>query len=296
MRYHHPLAYLIGIEGLALMRAWGGEHSEEFVRARLAEVRALLDDERVTGHPGVHVDTDRTLEAYAAWAATYDDEDNPLLEMDLPVIEAVLDMLPPRTAIDAGCGTGRLAALLVARGHDVVGVDGSAEMLTLARERVADATFVHGDLRHLPVADGSADLVVSGLALTHLPDPGPFFAELARVLRPGGTAIVSDAHPELVYRGSIVKGVGPSGQPLVAATHVHTVADQLRAAVGAGFVVRGLAEEPSSPEPDEELPQPNREVGDWRWWPWSLLEWDPEAARVAWDTPAVIVWHLERGA
>ena len=75
--------------------------------------------------------------------------------------------------------------------------------------------------------------------------------------------------------GCIVKGVGPAGRPLVAATHVHTVADQLRAAVSAGFVVRGLAEEPSSPEPDEELPQPNREVGDWRWWPWSLLEWDP---------------------
>jgi SAM-dependent methyltransferase len=295
MRYHHPLAYLIGIEGLALLRAWGGEHSEEFVRARLAEVRALLDDERLTGHPGVHVDTDRTLEAYAAWAATYDDEDNQLLELDLPVIDAVLDTLLPGTAVDAGCGTGRLTARLVERGHDVVGVDGSAEMLALARERVPEATFVHGDLRHLPVADGVADVVVSGLALTHVPDLGAAFAELARVLRPGGTAIVSDAHPELVYRGSIVKGVGPDGRPLVAATHHHTVADQLRAAVAAGFVVRGLAEEPSDQVWEDELPGPNREVGDWRWWPWSLLEWDPEAARVAWDTPAVIVWHLERG-
>ena len=34
--YQHPLAYLIGLEGLALMRAWGGDFDEQFVRARLA--------------------------------------------------------------------------------------------------------------------------------------------------------------------------------------------------------------------------------------------------------------------
>jgi hypothetical protein len=38
--YQHPLAYLLGIEGVALLRAWGGDHDREFVQARLAEVRA----------------------------------------------------------------------------------------------------------------------------------------------------------------------------------------------------------------------------------------------------------------
>jgi ubiquinone/menaquinone biosynthesis C-methylase UbiE len=291
-RFHHPLAYLIGLEGLALMRAWGDDHSEEFVRGRLAQVRALLDDERLTGHPGVHVETDRTRGAYASWAATYDDDGNPLLEMDLPVIEAVLDRLAPGTAVDAACGTGRLAARLVVRGYDVTGVDDSPEMLALARARVPGATFRHGDLRQLPVSDGSADLVVSGLALTHVPELGVAFGELARVLRPGGTAIVSDVHPELVYRGSAVKGEDAEGRPIVAASHHHTVADYLRAAVHAGFVVRGLEE--LTARPDDEPAEPNREVGEWRWWPWTLLEWDPEAAKVAWDTPSVIVWHLEK--
>ena len=42
--YQHPLAYLLGIEGLALLRAWAGDYDEAFVTARLAEVRRLLDD------------------------------------------------------------------------------------------------------------------------------------------------------------------------------------------------------------------------------------------------------------
>ena len=53
--YQHPLAYLLGIEGLALLRAWAGDYDEAFVRARLAEVRRLLDDPAVADHAGVAV-------------------------------------------------------------------------------------------------------------------------------------------------------------------------------------------------------------------------------------------------
>ena len=42
MIYQHPLAYLLGIEGVALLRAWAGDHDREFVHARLADVRRLL--------------------------------------------------------------------------------------------------------------------------------------------------------------------------------------------------------------------------------------------------------------
>lgn len=291
--YHHPLAYLLALEGLALLRAWGGDQDEDWVRARLAETRALFDDERLTSHPGVHVVPDATRDAYAAWAATYDDGGNELLELDLPAIDAVLDTLAPGVALDAGCGTGRLAERLVRRGHRTTGVDDSPEMLARAREQVPGATFVGGSLLDLPVPDGSLDLVVTGLALTHVADLDAAFGELARTVRPGGTAIVSDVHPDLVARGSIVKGEGGRGEPLVASCHRHTVADHLRAALAAGFTVRGLTEERYAGEPGPP-PEPHREIGDWRWWPWTLLEWVPEAAREAWDIPSVIVWHLEK--
>ncbi|MBP2419094.1 hypothetical protein ACFFOM_18980 [Microlunatus capsulatus] len=69
MTYQHPLAHLLGLEGLALLRAWGGEHHRAFVEARLAEVRRLLADEELAGHPGVDVEggaTDETVRS--AWA------------------------------------------------------------------------------------------------------------------------------------------------------------------------------------------------------------------------------------
>jgi hypothetical protein len=113
--YQHPLAYLLGMERLALMRAWRGEYDEGFVRARFSEVRALLDDEALTGHPGVHVIHGATHDAYRQWAPSYNDPGNELLELDLPVIDDILADVPAGEAVDAACGTGRLAAKLAAR-------------------------------------------------------------------------------------------------------------------------------------------------------------------------------------
>ena len=52
MIYQHPLAYLLGIEGLALLHGWGGEYDEKFTQRRLAEVRDLLANPALTGHEG----------------------------------------------------------------------------------------------------------------------------------------------------------------------------------------------------------------------------------------------------
>jgi SAM-dependent methyltransferase len=64
-------------------------------------------------------------------------------------------------------------------GHEVVGVDGSPEMLDLARDRVPQARFLEGDLGDLPVEDGNFDLAVCALALGHAEDLRPPIAELA---------------------------------------------------------------------------------------------------------------------
>lgn len=292
MIYQHPLAYLVGIEGLALMRAWAGEYDEEFVRARLSEVRGLLDDPELAGHPGVRVATGMTAEAYEQWAPSYDDGGNELLQLDLPLVDEVLATLPPGVGVDVGCGTGRLAERLAAHGHAVLGVDASAPMLEHAHRRVPAGRFVVGDLRELPVETGSVDVLTTGLALTHVPDLDAVLAECARVLRPGGTAIVSDVHPDLLDRGSIVKTESPTGEPRVAAFHRHTVADHVRAALAAGLVVRRLEElRATRADGDEE---PSVDLASWRWWPWSLLDRVPEAAGAAWDVPAVLVLVLER--
>ncbi|HEY6744901.1 MAG TPA: class I SAM-dependent methyltransferase [Mycobacteriales bacterium] len=194
MIYQHPLGYLLGIEGLALLRAWAGDYDEAFVRARLAEVRRLLDEPAVADHAGVAVLRGGTPAAYRRWSATYDEPRNALFDVDEPVMHEILDPLPPGTVLDAACGTGRYAARMAARGHRVLGLDSSPEMLQRARARVPQGTFLRGELHRLPVADHTVDVVVCALALVHVRSPAPVMAEFARVLRPGGHLAISDVH------------------------------------------------------------------------------------------------------
>lgn len=96
--------------------------------------------------------------------------------------------------LDVGCGTGALtAAVLSAAGPSLVcSVDASPSFVAFARRKVADprVAFAAADARWLPLRAASADVVVSGLVLNFVPDPGRALAEMARVARPGGTVAV----------------------------------------------------------------------------------------------------------
>lgn len=294
MIYQHPLAYLIGIEGLALLRAWAGDYDydERFVRDRLDAVRVMVNDPDLTDHAGVSVEGNATQAAYAQWAATYDSEDNGLFDLDEPIIDAVIAELPRGRAIDAACGTGRLAIRLAAIGYETTGVDRSPAMLERARAAAPGVTFQTGELTSLPFPDNDADLLVTGFALTHVAELSPVYAEFARVLRPGSSLVVSDVHEDLVFLGSVAKATGPEGRPQLAATTRHSTAAHLSAALSAGFTVIGYAEAPRPTSPAGPIPEPSREIGNWSSWPWTLLGFDPAASRAAWNTPAVVVWHF----
>jgi demethylmenaquinone methyltransferase/2-methoxy-6-polyprenyl-1,4-benzoquinol methylase len=91
------------------------------------------------------------------------------------------------TVLDLACGTGDFAELCRALGATVIGLDFSRGMLAAARSRLgAQVDLVQGDALRLPLADASVDVAVSGFALRNFAALPPVFAELARVLRPGG--------------------------------------------------------------------------------------------------------------
>lgn len=295
--YQHPLAYLLGIEGVALLRGWAGDYDREFVQARLAEVRRLLDDEGLTRHPGVQVERADTRAGYRDWAATYDEPRNTLFDYDEPIVHGILDTLPAGDALDAACGTGRYARYLAARGHRVTGVDGSPEMLDRARAALPDAQFHLGDLSRLPVPDRAVDLVVCALALEHVPALAPVMAEFARVLRPGGHLVIADAHPELVLRGSVVHARGADGEPGLAPAYRHGIGDYLRAALPVGFQVL-RCEEPAHEDWPRPAPRPEDagfEPGGWDEWPWNLMGLVPEANWAA-RAPVTVIWHFQLGS
>ncbi|MGI5322524.1 class I SAM-dependent methyltransferase [Actinomadura nitritigenes] len=292
MIYEHPLAYLLGLEGVALLRAFAGEHDREFVDARIAEVRALLDDPSLAD-AAVRTARVDPVPGYRIWARTYDEEPNGAFAVDAPIVAEILDALPAGDALDAACGTGRFSAVLAERGHRVVGVDGSADMIDRARARVPDADFRTGDLCRLPVAGGSMDLVVCALALTHVPALPPVLAEFARVLRPGGHLVISDVHPERVLRGSVPSVRDAEGRPGRIVSHRHSVGDYLRAALPLGFRPH-RCEEPVPPASED--PPRATEPGPWDRWPWSLAAMIPEAAGAASAAvPTMLIWHFQYG-
>jgi SAM-dependent methyltransferase len=291
--YEHPLAYLLGLEGIALMRGFTGEYDREFVDARIAEVRSLLDDESLAG-AAVDVARVDTVDGYRIWAPTYDGP-NSAFDVDAPVVGAILDTLPAGAALDAACGTGRWAAALAGRGHRVVGVDSSPDMLERARERVPHGEFRSGELQRLPVGDGEVDLVVCALALAHVPALDPVLAEFARVLRPAGHLVISDMHPETVARGSVPPVRDADGRPGRLVSHRHLVGDYLRAALPVGLQLRAC-EEPRVPAAEQPAdgPRPQPGIGPWELWPWALAGLVPDAARAAnAGMPGVIVWHFQ---
>ena len=103
----HPLAYLLGLEGIALFRAFNGEYDRAYAEARIAEVRALVDAADEIGE-GIDVPAIDTAEAYDGWAPYYDQPGNDMLEREQVMVRSILDTLPPGTALDAACGTGRM--------------------------------------------------------------------------------------------------------------------------------------------------------------------------------------------
>lgn len=108
--------------------------------------------------------------------------------------------------LDVGCGPGHLASRL-ARDHglEVTGLDLDPAMIERARANTEQAvaaehrpTFVVGGVAELPFPDGSFDLVVSTLSMHHWADATAGQAEIGRVLRPGGRALVWDIRPGIV--------------------------------------------------------------------------------------------------
>jgi ubiquinone/menaquinone biosynthesis C-methylase UbiE len=205
----------------------------------------LLDDESLN-EQGVLVERVDTIDGYRVWSETYDEPRNGLFDFEEPLVHEIRDGRPTGLAVDAACGTGRYAECLAARGHQVIGVDSSPDMLARACTRVPQADFRLGGLHDLPLAEDSADIIVCGLALNHVPALEPAMAEFARVLRPGGHLVISHSHQESVALGSIPSVVGPGGRPARLSTYRHLVGDYLRAALPVDLQVR-RCEEPRLP-------------------------------------------------
>ena len=111
--------------------------------------------------------------------------------------------------LDLGAGTGDLSHEFQRAGAaTVVGADFAGEMLLRAREKFGDeaTSWVRADGRQLPFAEGSFDAVASAFVLRNLVDLPRSFAEMLRILRPGGRVVALDiTHPPTDLRGRVLR-------------------------------------------------------------------------------------------
>lgn len=161
-----------------------------------------------------------------------------------------------RDVLEVGTGAAQCAAWLAGQGARVVGIDLSLAML---RHGPRDIPRVQSDARALPFPAGSFDIACSAYgAVPFVADPERVFAQVARVLRPGGRWVFAVTHP---IRWAFLDDGGPRGLHVVRsyfdrtpyveygddgrlayAEHHRTIGDRVRDLVGAGFRVEDVVE------------------------------------------------------
>jgi len=155
--------------------------------------------------------------------------------------QAIAAMKPGETVVDLGSGAGFdcfLAAKQVGPNGRVVGVDMTHEMLAKARANASkvgsrNVEFRLGEIEHLPIADNTADVILSNCVINLVPDKAQVFCEAFRVLKPGGRLAISDVintaplSPELAADPKLICGC------VVGAAPAHKIEAWLREA---GFI------------------------------------------------------------
>ncbi len=179
------------------------------------------------------------LEGYAAWAPFYDEDGNPLIAVEEPVIRDWFGPIAGKPVLDLGCGTGRHTLPLALAGASVSAIDGSDEMLARARHKLRGYPIEWR--RHLlpaplPFVDETFELVVIGLVAEHVAELDRLLNEAYRVTRAGGRCLLSSLHPDRTEQGQRARFIDPAtGNRRQIATIHRSIEQYLASAHRAGW-------------------------------------------------------------
>jgi malonyl-CoA O-methyltransferase len=192
------------------------------------------------------------VEAYAKWAPAWESDLSPIVALESRWLAPWLEDLRGKVFVDLSCGVGRWLAYARARGASVFGTDLCREMLLEARKKEGlRSRIALADTRALPLVTGCAGVALCALSLGHMAPVESGVAELARIVRPGGTLIVTDFHPDALRRGW-KRTFQSDGESYEVETHAYTPDQLIDCAARHGLALRELLE-PCFDEPERAL-------------------------------------------
>ena len=174
---------------------------------------------------------------YDAWAYQYDSNINPTRDLDKAITKKSLSNLNFSNVLELGCGSGKNTEWLITRANKLVGLDFSASMLNLARNKITSkkVTFINADLNEKwPVNNNSFDLITINLTLEHIEILDHIFNSMFMKLTKGGKCFVCELHPKKQLAGSKAR-FEENGTEIVLDVFQHSEQDYIQSAEKAGF-------------------------------------------------------------
>ena len=182
-------------------------------------------------------------DGYSAWSELYDEQLDG--NLDIALLERIQGVEWSRVtaAADLGCGTGRIGQWLRQRGvSQIDGVDLTGSMLAQARDKGAYRSLREEDACATSLLASHYDLIVSCMAIGHMPSLDRAFGEMNRLLAPGGHAVLVAFHPFFLLSGIPTHFKDRSGTNRAIQNYVHLMSDHFAAAQQLGWQLLELLE------------------------------------------------------
>ncbi len=184
------------------------------------------------------------LEGYNRWAATYNQESNPIKNLSDDIIKEFLPDLRGKTVLDAGCGTGGFCSIAEKQlASKVVGIDISPAMIEIARTQTTLTEFRCGSLINVVIEENCFDVIICSLVLGHVEYLAPALTPLLKGLTAGGVLIITDFHPFLtLLKSKRTFTDAATGNNFEVQHHLHLFQEYVRCFTENGVVMEVLEE------------------------------------------------------
>ncbi|MUP45301.1 class I SAM-dependent methyltransferase [Gramella sp. BOM4] len=182
--------------------------------------------------------------AYNEWSSQYDTNKNRTRDLDKQVSWEMLRDLDFESVLELGCGTGKNTEWLRDKASNILAVDFSEEMLSIAKKKITNENirFHKADItKKWEWTSEKFDLVTCNLILEHIEDLQVVFDQAFSKLKPGGHFFISELHPFKQYSGTKAR-FHSEDRLIELETFTHHVSEYLNSATKAGFQLSKLQE------------------------------------------------------